>query len=110
MRSSKLMAPPLTRSTRQACCWESKNDSGTGSSILVVSPSARRGGHVTTTSVSREGPVEPAERSSSIQLLTKTERGRRNRRTIDSVALATAALVIGLSAVIASSAREHDEA
>jgi uncharacterized membrane protein YbhN (UPF0104 family)/tRNA A-37 threonylcarbamoyl transferase component Bud32 len=42
--------------------------------------------------------------------LTKTEPGRRNRRTIDSVVLATAALVLGLSAVIASSALEHDEA
>jgi uncharacterized membrane protein YbhN (UPF0104 family)/tRNA A-37 threonylcarbamoyl transferase component Bud32 len=65
---------------------------------------------VTTTSVSREGPPESAERSWSVQLLTKTEPGRRNRRTIDSVVLAVAALVIGLSAVIASSAPEHDEA
>jgi glycosyltransferase 2 family protein len=65
---------------------------------------------VTTTSVSRGGPVEPAERSWSAQLLTKTEPGRRNRRTIDSVVLAAAALVTGLSAVIASSAPEHDQA
>jgi hypothetical protein len=42
-------------------------------------------------------------------LLTKTEPGRRNRRTVDSVFLATGALVVGLSAVIASSAPEHDE-
>ena len=65
---------------------------------------------MTTTSVSREGPTEPSERSWSVQLLTKTERGRRNRRTIDSVVLAAAALVIGLSAVIASSAPENDQA
>jgi uncharacterized membrane protein YbhN (UPF0104 family)/tRNA A-37 threonylcarbamoyl transferase component Bud32 len=42
--------------------------------------------------------------------LTKTERGRRNRRTIDSVFLAFAALVLGLSALIASSAPAQDEA
>jgi uncharacterized membrane protein YbhN (UPF0104 family)/tRNA A-37 threonylcarbamoyl transferase component Bud32 len=65
---------------------------------------------VTTTSVSQEGPVEPAKRSWSVQLLTETEPGRRNRRTIDSVALAAAAVVLGLSAVIASQAPEHDNA
>lgn len=65
---------------------------------------------MTTTSVSREGPAESAERSWSVQLLTKTERGRRNRRTIDSVVLGGAALVLGLSAVIASSAPGRDEA
>jgi glycosyltransferase 2 family protein len=65
---------------------------------------------VTTTSVRREGPAESAERSSSVRLLTKTERGRRNRRTIDSVFLAFASLVLGLSAVIASSAPAQDEA
>lgn len=65
---------------------------------------------MTTTSVSREGPVEHAERPWSVQLLTKMERGRRNRRTIDTVALAIAALVLGLSSVIASSAAEHDKA
>jgi len=65
---------------------------------------------VTTTSVSREGPVESAKRSWSVQLLTKTEPGRRNRRTIDSVALAAAAGVLGLSAVIASQAPKHDKA
>jgi uncharacterized membrane protein YbhN (UPF0104 family)/tRNA A-37 threonylcarbamoyl transferase component Bud32 len=69
-----------------------------------------RGGYVTTTSVRRERPVEPVERSWSVQLLTKSEPGRRNRRTIDSVVLGAAALVAGLSAVIASSAPEHDEA
>jgi uncharacterized membrane protein YbhN (UPF0104 family)/tRNA A-37 threonylcarbamoyl transferase component Bud32 len=42
-------------------------------------------------------------------LLTATEPGRRNRRTIDSVLLALAAIVIGLSAVVASSAPEDDK-
>jgi glycosyltransferase 2 family protein len=41
--------------------------------------------------------------------LAETEPGRRNRRTIDSVFLALAAVVIGLSAVIASSAPEDDK-
>jgi uncharacterized membrane protein YbhN (UPF0104 family)/tRNA A-37 threonylcarbamoyl transferase component Bud32 len=40
--------------------------------------------------------------------LTETEPGRRNRRTIDSVFLLGAAVVIGLSAVIASSAEAQD--
>jgi glycosyltransferase 2 family protein len=51
----------------------------------------------------------PAERSWSVALLTATEPGRRNRRTIDSVFLALAGIVIGLSAVIASSAPEDDK-
>ena len=42
-------------------------------------------------------------------MLTQTEPGRRNRRTIDSVVLAAAALFLGLSAVIASSAPAQDE-
>jgi uncharacterized membrane protein YbhN (UPF0104 family)/tRNA A-37 threonylcarbamoyl transferase component Bud32 len=50
-----------------------------------------------------------AGRSWSVALLTETDPGRRNRRTIDSVFLALAAVVIGLSAVIASSAPEDDE-
>ncbi len=48
-------------------------------------------------------------RSSAFALLTATEPGRRNRRTIDSVFLAIAAVVLGLSAVIASSAPRDDE-
>ncbi len=50
-----------------------------------------------------------ANRSWNVGLLTKTEPGRRNRRTVDSVVLLLAALVLGLSAVIAASAPEHDE-
>jgi uncharacterized membrane protein YbhN (UPF0104 family)/tRNA A-37 threonylcarbamoyl transferase component Bud32 len=47
-------------------------------------------------------------RSWHVRLLTETEPGRRNRRTIDSVFLLGAAVVIGLSAVIASSAEAQD--
>jgi glycosyltransferase 2 family protein len=50
-----------------------------------------------------------ADRSWNVDLLTATEPGRRNRRTIDSVLLVWAAIVVGLSAVIASSAPEQDE-
>jgi glycosyltransferase 2 family protein len=64
---------------------------------------------MTATSVSREGQGEPADRWWTVGLLTKTEPGRRNRRTIDSVILAFAALVVGLSAAIASSAPDQDE-
>jgi uncharacterized membrane protein YbhN (UPF0104 family)/tRNA A-37 threonylcarbamoyl transferase component Bud32 len=42
-------------------------------------------------------------------LLAETEPGRRNRRTIDAVVLLLAAIVIGLTAVVASSAERHDE-
>jgi glycosyltransferase 2 family protein len=64
---------------------------------------------LTATGVSREEQDVPADRSWGLRLLTKTEPGRRNRRTIDSVFLAVAALVLGLSAVIASSAPADDE-
>ena len=69
-----------------------------------------RRGNLTATGVSQEAPAASAGRSWDVALLTRTEPGRRNRRTIDSVFLAAAALVLGLSAVIASSAPEHDEA
>ncbi len=49
------------------------------------------------------------DRSWSVALLTASEPGRRNRRTIDSVLLMAAAIVVGLSAATASSARGHDE-
>jgi glycosyltransferase 2 family protein len=39
----------------------------------------------------------------------ETEPGRRNRRTIDSIFLVAAAVVIGLTAAIASSAHGHDQ-
>jgi glycosyltransferase 2 family protein len=50
-----------------------------------------------------------AERSWQPALLTAAEPGRRNRRTIDGVLLAAGAIVIGLAAVIASSAPAQDE-
>jgi glycosyltransferase 2 family protein len=50
-----------------------------------------------------------AERSWGFSILTKSEPGRRNRRTIDSVILFVAAIVLGFSAVIASSAPKQDE-
>ena len=53
--------------------------------------------------------TDSSGRSWGIALLTETEPGRRNRRTIDSVFLALAGIVIGLSAAIASSAPEDDE-
>ena len=64
---------------------------------------------MTATSVSRQEPDAAADRSWNVRLLTKTEPGRRNRRTIDSVLLVAASLLVGLSAVIASSAPGHDE-
>jgi glycosyltransferase 2 family protein len=57
---------------------------------------------------SRHTRERSADRSWHVHLLTATEPGRRNRRTIDSVLLAWAAVVVGISAVIASSAPEHD--
>jgi uncharacterized membrane protein YbhN (UPF0104 family)/tRNA A-37 threonylcarbamoyl transferase component Bud32 len=64
---------------------------------------------LTAADVSRKEQAASADRSLNVRLLTKTEPGRRNRRTIDSLVLFAAALVVGLSAVIASSAPEHDE-
>ena len=64
---------------------------------------------MTTTVRTGAGQEGSKGRSWSVALLTETEPGRRNRRTIDSVFLAVAALVIGLSAAIASSAPEEDE-
>src|SRR5215469_16894179 len=47
-------------------------------------------------------------RSWRVGVLIQTEPGRRNRRTIDSVLLFWAAIVIGLSAAVAASAPGHD--
>ena len=58
---------------------------------------------------SRKDHQVAADRSWQLRLLAETELGRRNRRTLDSVFLLWAAVVIGLSAVIASSAPEQDE-
>jgi hypothetical protein len=51
-----------------------------------------------------------ADHSWDVALLATTEPGARNRRTVDSVLLLWAAIVIGLSAAIAASAPEHDGA
>ena len=61
-----------------------------------------------TAGTSRDEPAASAERSWRVALLAETEPGRRNRRTIDSAFLLVAAIVIGLSAVIASSAPGQD--
>ena len=45
----------------------------------------------------------------SLTLLTSSEPGRRNRRTIDAVLLALGAVLVGLGAVIAESAAADDE-
>src|ERR1700758_5255777 len=50
----------------------------------------------------------PNDRSWSIAILTVSEPGRRNRRTVDSIVLVWAAIVIGLSAAIGSSAQGRD--
>ena len=52
----------------------------------------------------------PSDHSRQLTLLTPSERGRRNRQTIDGVLLAVGAVVVGLTAVIARSAPTHDEA
>jgi uncharacterized membrane protein YbhN (UPF0104 family)/tRNA A-37 threonylcarbamoyl transferase component Bud32 len=49
-----------------------------------------------------------ADRSWNLAILTASEPGRRNRRTIDSLFLGWAAIVVGLSAAVASSAPEQD--
>jgi uncharacterized membrane protein YbhN (UPF0104 family)/tRNA A-37 threonylcarbamoyl transferase component Bud32 len=58
--------------------------------------------------VSRDDPSRSPEHSWGVELLTETEPGRRNRRTIDSAVLVWAAIVIGLSAAVGASARRHD--
>jgi uncharacterized membrane protein YbhN (UPF0104 family)/tRNA A-37 threonylcarbamoyl transferase component Bud32 len=51
----------------------------------------------------------PVHGPQNLALLTVTEPGRRNRRTIDAVLLAVAAIVAGLTAVAASAAPGTDE-
>ena len=50
-----------------------------------------------------------AEREWNIELLTASEEGRRNRRTIDGILLAVAVLLAGAAAAIATSAPEQDK-
>jgi glycosyltransferase 2 family protein len=58
---------------------------------------------------SRDERAVPARRPWSPSLLAETELGRRNRRTVDAAFLLLAAIVIGLTAVAASSAERQDE-
>ena len=56
----------------------------------------------------REEHAGSTERSWHLSLLAETEPGRRNRRTIDAFFLLLGALVIGLTAVVASTAESDD--
>src|SRR5215470_7306900 len=58
--------------------------------------------------VSQGDTAVSAGHSWRVGLLGETEPGRRNRRTVDSVVLFWAAIVVGLSAAIAASAPVHD--
>jgi len=69
----------------------------------------RVGSALTTAGLTKAESADSSARPWGIALLTDNEPGRRNRRTIDSVFLALAAVVIGLSAVIASTAPEDDK-
>lgn len=57
---------------------------------------------------SADESVSPADRSWDIAILTAVEPGRRNRRTVDSIVLVFGAIVIALSATVASSAPQQD--
>jgi glycosyltransferase 2 family protein len=61
-------------------------------------------------SPSRDEQTASPRRSWNLSLLAQTEPGRKNRRTIDAVFLLLAAIVIALTAVIASSAEAQDHA
>ena len=77
-----------------------------------VAAGGRRGsgaGEVTTKRLGRKERAADSGRSWNLALLAETERGRRNRRTIDAAFLAMAAIVIGLTAVVARSAPAHDD-
>jgi glycosyltransferase 2 family protein len=63
---------------------------------------------VTTAGLSRDEPPPSVERRWNAPILRASEPGRRNRQTIDSIFLAVAAVIVGLTAVIASSAPESD--
>ena len=71
-------------------------------------PPDTMGGTVTATGVGRHKHPAPSERAWNIDLLAETEPGRRNRRTIDSVFLLLASVVLGLSAAVASAAPRQD--
>jgi glycosyltransferase 2 family protein len=62
-----------------------------------------------TPATSRSEQPGSAASSWSVALLTSSEPGRRNRRTIDAVLLALGAFLVGLAAVLAESAAAEDE-
>jgi glycosyltransferase 2 family protein len=64
---------------------------------------------VTTAGLSPEQQAVATKRSWRFALLTPAETGRRNRRTIEGALLGAAAIVVGLTAVVARSAPGHDE-
>ena len=55
------------------------------------------------------GQAASPNRSWGLALLTPTEPGRRNRRPVDAAVLGAAAVLTGLTAVVAKSAPEVDE-
>ena len=71
-------------------------------------PGGGVGGDLRTARLSRGKQAAHSSRSWNLALLAEIERGRRNRRTIDAVLLVFAAIVAGLTAVVARSAAEHD--
>ena len=64
---------------------------------------------MTAAGLSRDEQAAPARRAWNVSLLAASEPGRRNRRTIDAFFLLVAAIVIGLTAVVASSAENQDD-
>ena len=60
------------------------------------------------TSPGEDASTLPSDSSWNIAILTATEPGRRNRRPVDSLFLVFGAIVIGLSAAVASSAPRQD--
>ncbi len=63
---------------------------------------------VTAAADARDSEAASASRSWTFALLAPDEPGRRNRRTIDGVLVAAAAIVVGLEAVVAQSASATD--
>jgi uncharacterized membrane protein YbhN (UPF0104 family)/tRNA A-37 threonylcarbamoyl transferase component Bud32 len=56
----------------------------------------------------RDGDAGSTERSWNLSLLAESEPGRRNRRTIDAFFLLLGAIVLGLTAIVASTAESDD--
>jgi len=65
---------------------------------------------VSTADVNPNANAAPEQRRWDLTLLTQSEQGRRNRRTIDSIFVGAASIVVGLTAVAASAAATQDAA